>query len=239
MHRIFHNLNVTNFIDDRQELPYTNKVELTSGNVASPLQSPAEFDRLPASPPRRPEKPHSRTPMTSCKKKSASYAIGYGKPPMHTRFRKGQSGNPGGRPRRAVAERAKVLALREAYRTVTVKEGGRVLALPAIQAILRSQITLAAKGNVQAQRAVLAVIQTTEYENVVAERAAQLDARYAALAAMQTIGQEAFGAAAPATQNTCKNMSYTEAAQRVMFLLRLDEKGQKLKSEDGRPLGRA
>src|SRR4051812_50096920 len=28
------------------------------------------------------------------------YRVGYGKPPLHTRFRKGQSGNPSGRPRR-------------------------------------------------------------------------------------------------------------------------------------------
>ena len=27
------------------------------------------------------------------------YAVGYGKPPLHTRFRKGRSGNPRGRPR--------------------------------------------------------------------------------------------------------------------------------------------
>jgi hypothetical protein len=27
------------------------------------------------------------------------YAVGYGKPPAETRFQKGQSGNPGGRPR--------------------------------------------------------------------------------------------------------------------------------------------
>src|SRR4051794_40011259 len=31
---------------------------------------------------------------------SPGYAVGYGKPPLHTRFRKGQSGNPAGRPRR-------------------------------------------------------------------------------------------------------------------------------------------
>src|SRR5437899_12255406 len=106
--------------------------------------------------------------MTSGKKKSAPYRVGYGKPPLHTQFRKGQSGNPGGRPRRTASERAKALALREAYRTVTVKERGRVLALPTIQAILRSQIALAAEGNVQAQRAVLEAIQTIEHENVFA-----------------------------------------------------------------------
>ena len=30
----------------------------------------------------------------------AGYAVGYGKPPVHARFRKGLSGNPSGRPRR-------------------------------------------------------------------------------------------------------------------------------------------
>ena len=30
----------------------------------------------------------------------AAYEVGYGKPPLHTRFRKGRSGNPRGRPRR-------------------------------------------------------------------------------------------------------------------------------------------
>jgi hypothetical protein len=31
---------------------------------------------------------------------ASGYAVGYGKPPLHTRFRKGSSGNPRGRPRR-------------------------------------------------------------------------------------------------------------------------------------------
>src|SRR5262245_3619190 len=99
--------------------------------------------------PRHPVRPEN--PMTSRKSKSAAYEVGYGKPPRHTRFRKGQSGNPSGRPRRTATQQAKALALREAYRRITVKDGGRALALPAIQAILRSQIALAAKGNVQAQ----------------------------------------------------------------------------------------
>ena len=171
--------------------------------------------------------------MTSCKKKSAPYAVGYGKPPVHTRFRKGRSGNPGGRPRQAATERAKALALQEAYRTVTVKEGGRARALPAIQAVLRSQIALAAKGNVQAQRAVLTAIQTIEEKNVLAAKLAALEnaqVQHAALAAIQTIGQENVGA--PATQNAYQNMSYTEAARRIMSLLRLDGQGRSLKSED-------
>jgi len=58
--------------------------------------------------------------MISGKRKSAAYQVGYGKPPLHTRFRRGQSGNPGGRPRRPATERVKALALREAYRRITV-----------------------------------------------------------------------------------------------------------------------
>ncbi len=32
-------------------------------------------------------------------KDDGSYRIGYAKPPLHTRFKKGQSGNPAGRPK--------------------------------------------------------------------------------------------------------------------------------------------
>ena len=141
--------------------------------------------------------------MTSRRSKSAPYQVGYGKPPRHTRFRKGQSGNPGGRPRRPATERAKALALREAYRRITVKEGDRAVALPAIQAILRSQIVLATKGNVQAQRAVLAAIHTIEEDS----------AEVAALAAQR----------AP--------IDYNDAARRIAFLLRLG--GWEEKKTDG------
>src|SRR5205085_2700242 len=81
------------------------------------------------------------------------HKVGYGKPPVHTRFCKGRSGNPGGRPRGMTAGRAAALALKEAYRLVTVREGDKVLTVPAIQAVLRSQVALAAQGNGPAQRA--------------------------------------------------------------------------------------
>ena len=88
--------------------------------------------------------------------------VGYGKPPMHTRFRKGQSGNPGGRPRGMTA--GKATALKEAYRPVNVREGDKVITLPAIQAVLRCQVALAAKGNGPAQRALIEAIQAIERE---------------------------------------------------------------------------
>jgi hypothetical protein len=54
--------------------------------------------------------------MTRSKKAPGDYAVGYGKLPVHTQFRKGMSGNPGGWPAKAPLERIKMLALKEAQR---------------------------------------------------------------------------------------------------------------------------
>ncbi|MEA2904217.1 MAG: hypothetical protein QOI12_1604 [Alphaproteobacteria bacterium] len=104
---------------------------------------------------------------------AGKHKAGYGNPPVHTQFRKGQSGNPGGRPRGMTAGRAAALALKEAYRPVNVREGDKVTTLPAIQAVLRSQVALAAKGNGPAQRALFDAIQEIEGKieaQVVAEK---------------------------------------------------------------------
>jgi hypothetical protein len=106
---------------------------------------------------------------------AADYATGYGKPPLHTRFRKGQSGNPAGRPRKQPRTCVKELTLAEAYRAVVVKEDGdgRAEPVPALQAILRSQVALAIKGNGPAQRAVLAAVQAIQEEEATKRRVAE------------------------------------------------------------------
>jgi hypothetical protein len=45
-----------------------------------------------------------------------------------------------------------------------VREGDKVVTLPAIQAVLRSQVAIAAKGNGPAQRTVIETIQAIERE---------------------------------------------------------------------------
>jgi hypothetical protein len=93
---------------------------------------------------------------------SAACEVGYGKPPRHTQFRKGQSGNPGGRPRRQPVQRANALLLAEAYRSVAIKEDGRMVPVAALQAVLRSQIELAINGDYRAQRDILKAVQHLE-----------------------------------------------------------------------------
>ena len=136
--------------------------------------------------------------------KPRPYAVGYCKPPVHTRFRKGVSGNPRGGSRAQTAARARALELKEAYRLVRVREGDKVMSLPAIQAVMRSQIALAVKGNGPAQRAMIAAIHALEQE-LATEAAAQEKA-------MQ------------------RPISNLEAARRVAFMLRLayQEKGELL-----------
>ena len=91
------------------------------------------------------------------------YEVGYGKPPVATRFRKGQSGNPCGSYRKSEPwHRANQLMLEEAYRPVTVNIGDRTIKMPAIAAIFRSQLASGLKGNGPAQRASLRMIEAIE-----------------------------------------------------------------------------
>lgn len=81
------------------------------------------------------------------------YEVGYGKPPKPTQFKKGQSGNPRGRPKgsksklpRLNEERMKTIILEEAYRNITVRDGMRNVTVPIAQAVLRSLAVNAVKG---------------------------------------------------------------------------------------------
>lgn len=150
---------------------------------------------------------------------SASCKVGYRNPPRHTQFRKGQSGNPGGRPRRDEVERLKAITFQEAYRAVVIKENGIMAPVPAIQAVMRRQVELAMEGNVHAQRALLRAVGT--YERADAEKAA-LEEYVEELARQAADLEEGVLAARRAAQTPEKKMTLIEAARRVRELLGLN-----------------
>jgi Family of unknown function (DUF5681) len=98
--------------------------------------------------------------------------VGFRKPPVASRFKQGQSGNPKGRPKGARnklpplnAERLKTIILEEAYRTIKVNEGGRQITIPMAQAVVRALTVNGARGQVRSGQIFTALLSEVERDN--------------------------------------------------------------------------
>jgi Family of unknown function (DUF5681) len=104
--------------------------------------------------------------------KQLDYEVGYGKPPAATRFKRGHSGNPRGRPKGARnktptlnEERLKTIILEEAYRTIKVSEGKRQVTIPMAKAVVRALAVNAARGQLRSQQLFARLLSETERAN--------------------------------------------------------------------------
>src|ERR1022692_1713671 len=97
----------------------------------------------------------------------SSLGVGYRRPPVAGRFKKGVSGNPRGRPRKRKMAQSSTpsvqdFVLMEAYRPITIRENNEPVTLPMIQAVVRSLGVAAVRGSHRAQIAVTGMVQAIE-----------------------------------------------------------------------------
>ncbi|HEV7264202.1 MAG TPA: DUF5681 domain-containing protein [Falsiroseomonas sp.] len=81
-------------------------------------------------------------------KGDGDYKVGYGRPPEHTRFRKGQSGNPKGRPKGAKDLGSLFQSL--LGESINVREGERSRTMTKGEAMLQALLARALRGDAKA-----------------------------------------------------------------------------------------
>ena len=97
------------------------------------------------------------------------YAVGYKKPPLHTRFKKGQSGNPRGRPRGS--KNFSTLLTEALNEAVVITEDGRRRTISKRDLGLKQLANKFAMAEAQATKILLGLIQ--ERDRLAAEASAE------------------------------------------------------------------
>jgi hypothetical protein len=92
-----------------------------------------------------------------------NYEIGYGKPPPHTRFKKGQSGNPRGRP--AGAKNLKTLLSEALNEMVVVTENGGRRKVTKRRAIITQLVNRSATADFRAIKILLDIVRDIERQS--------------------------------------------------------------------------
>jgi len=88
------------------------------------------------------------------------YEVGYGKPPRHTQFKKGQSGNPRGRP--SGSKNLSTLVIEALNELVVVAENGGRRKITKRQAIITQPVNQSAKADWRATKLLLDILQAIE-----------------------------------------------------------------------------
>ena len=89
--------------------------------------------------------------------KTDSYEVGYGKPPKGGRFKKGVSGNPCGRPKKASDFGSKLI--RELDSELIINENGKRRTIKKHDGVVKQLVNTALSGNLPAKRLLLALYQ--------------------------------------------------------------------------------
>ena len=83
----------------------------------------------------------SKRPRYSKTNGDHSYSVGYGKPPAHTQFKPGQSGNPKGR--RKGPRNVRTVVEEALNQRIRIKEGDRIRSLTKLDGVILTMVTAA------------------------------------------------------------------------------------------------
>lgn len=104
--------------------------------------------------------------------KDLTYVVGYGKPPVQTRFKKGQSGNPNGR--RKGSKNFWTVLQETLQEKVVIKENGKAKAVSKQEVITKQLVNKAASGELRAISMIAALRMANEHNSETAAEPASL-----------------------------------------------------------------
>lgn len=118
----------------QRERPVKPSVPISAVHPAAGAAAPTARVR-----PRAKTGPSSRT-------EQADYEVGYSRPPKHSRFQPGRSGNPRGRPKRATSPMAVLRA--ELLRKIRIRENGKLIYVTNLEAIIKRTVADTLSGKI-------------------------------------------------------------------------------------------
>jgi hypothetical protein len=89
---------------------------------------------------------------------AASYSVGYGRPPVHTRFKRGQSGNRKGR--RKGQRNVRTVLIETLNQRVTIREGNRTRSVTKLNGLITTTVNRALKGDAKALAALISMMRS-------------------------------------------------------------------------------
>lgn len=89
-------------------------------------------------------------------KNDDDYKVGFGKPPKHTRFKKGESGNPKGRPKKK--NTVSIVMENVADEEITIREGNKIRRLTKLEVLIQQHFNDAMKGKSTACKNILSML---------------------------------------------------------------------------------
>jgi Family of unknown function (DUF5681) len=92
-----------------------------------------------------------------------SFEVGYGRPPLHGRFQPGRSGNPKGREKQSRNMRTTMQQILN--EDMQIREGDRVRRMPTFEALVRTTLNRAFKGDPKAMTSLLVLVKHCGYGN--------------------------------------------------------------------------